>query len=334
MSASAVPALPCTACPLLLRPHCSGSRGSFGRRRTACSSGSAGRRARRSVAAGTRPQRRPRRLGATASVAGREPAAHGSCGLRFRAAPPSVRWGRPRRRSAPAARPGQSASWSSGAGRQRRRRTPPRPASASAGRRRSVGRGASGYLSSLAVAEARGRRRSSSVFEVDPTNRNTALASALVEELARAGVEHACVAPGSRSAPLALALWNEPRSQSGATSTSAVPASSRSASPSARASRRWSSPPRAQRRANLHPAVAEAGGGPLPLIVITRIARRAARPRRRADDRPDQALRLGGALVLRAGRGTGRRRGPAPLPLGRRTSRGGGHCRSRRAQCT
>src|SRR5947207_10994787 len=45
---------------------------------------------------------------------------------------------------------------------------------------------------------------------VDPTNRNTALASAMAEELARCGVRRAAVSPGSRSTPLAVALWREP----------------------------------------------------------------------------------------------------------------------------
>jgi 2-succinyl-5-enolpyruvyl-6-hydroxy-3-cyclohexene-1-carboxylate synthase len=104
---------------------------------------------------------------------------------------------------------------------------------------------------------------------VDPTNRNTALASALVEELARAGVRHACVAPGSRSAPLALALWREPQVRVwshvdercagffalGIAQQTGVPAVVLTTSGTA--------------GANLHPAVAEAAEARVPLIVIT-----------------------------------------------------------------
>ena len=45
---------------------------------------------------------------------------------------------------------------------------------------------------------------------MDPTNANTALASAFVEELARCGLRHAVLSPGSRSTPLAVALWRQP----------------------------------------------------------------------------------------------------------------------------
>jgi 2-succinyl-5-enolpyruvyl-6-hydroxy-3-cyclohexene-1-carboxylate synthase len=104
---------------------------------------------------------------------------------------------------------------------------------------------------------------------VDATNRNTALASALVEELARAGVAHACVSPGSRSAPLARALWQEPairvwthvdeRSGGffalGIAQQTGVPVVVLTTSGTA--------------GANLHPAVAEASEARVPLIVIT-----------------------------------------------------------------
>lgn len=42
-------------------------------------------------------------------------------------------------------------------------------------------------------------------------NATYALCGALADELARSGVTHAALCPGSRSAPLALALWREPR---------------------------------------------------------------------------------------------------------------------------
>jgi 2-succinyl-5-enolpyruvyl-6-hydroxy-3-cyclohexene-1-carboxylate synthase len=104
---------------------------------------------------------------------------------------------------------------------------------------------------------------------VDPTNRNTALASAMVEELARCGVRRAVVSPGSRSTPLALALWRQPsievevvideRSAGffalGTALATGVPAAVVCTSGSA--------------AANLHPAVVEADEAGVPLIVLT-----------------------------------------------------------------
>ena len=104
---------------------------------------------------------------------------------------------------------------------------------------------------------------------IDSTNRNTALASALVEELARSGVRHAVIAPGSRSTPIALALWRHPEIASrvhpderscgflalGAAQASGHPAVVACTSGSA--------------AANLHPAVVEADEAAVPLIVLT-----------------------------------------------------------------
>ena len=104
---------------------------------------------------------------------------------------------------------------------------------------------------------------------MDPTNRNTALASALVEELARCGVRRAVVSPGSRSTPLALALWRQPsievtvlldeRSAGffalGTALATGVPAAVLCTSGSA--------------AANLHPAVVEADEAGVPMIVLT-----------------------------------------------------------------
>jgi 2-succinyl-5-enolpyruvyl-6-hydroxy-3-cyclohexene-1-carboxylate synthase len=104
---------------------------------------------------------------------------------------------------------------------------------------------------------------------VDRTNRNTALASAMVEELARCGVRRAALSPGSRSTPLALALWREPEIEVtvildersagffalGAALTTGTPAAVLCTSGSA--------------AANLHPAVVEADEADVPLIALT-----------------------------------------------------------------
>jgi 2-succinyl-5-enolpyruvyl-6-hydroxy-3-cyclohexene-1-carboxylate synthase len=104
---------------------------------------------------------------------------------------------------------------------------------------------------------------------VDATNRNTALASATVEELARCGLRHAAIAPGSRSSPLALALLRAPAIETttvvdersagfvalGAAQATGVPAVVACTSGTA--------------AANLHPAVCEADQAGVPLLVLT-----------------------------------------------------------------
>src|SRR5262245_14955272 len=104
---------------------------------------------------------------------------------------------------------------------------------------------------------------------VDPTNRNTALASAMAEELARSGVRRAAISPGSRSTPLAVALWRAPEIEVtvildersagffalGTALATGVPAVVLCTSGSA--------------AANLHPAVAEADEAGAPMIVLT-----------------------------------------------------------------
>ena len=104
---------------------------------------------------------------------------------------------------------------------------------------------------------------------MDPTNRNMALATALVEELARSGVRQAVICPGSRSTPVALALLREP----GIETTSVV--DERSAGFFALGAALASGAPAAiactsgTAAANLHPAVAEANEASVPLIVLT-----------------------------------------------------------------
>jgi 2-succinyl-5-enolpyruvyl-6-hydroxy-3-cyclohexene-1-carboxylate synthase len=104
---------------------------------------------------------------------------------------------------------------------------------------------------------------------VDPTNANTALASAFVEELARGGLRHAVISPGSRSTPLAVALWRQPevevtvivdeRSAAffalGAAQATGLPVAMLSTSGTA--------------AANYHAAICEADESALPLIALT-----------------------------------------------------------------
>jgi 2-succinyl-5-enolpyruvyl-6-hydroxy-3-cyclohexene-1-carboxylate synthase len=104
---------------------------------------------------------------------------------------------------------------------------------------------------------------------MDPTNANTALASAFVEELARGGLRRAVVSPGSRSTPLAVALWRE----AGIEVTVIV--DERSAGFFAVGAAQASGEPVAllctsgTALANYHPAVAEADESALPLVVLS-----------------------------------------------------------------
>jgi 2-succinyl-5-enolpyruvyl-6-hydroxy-3-cyclohexene-1-carboxylate synthase len=104
---------------------------------------------------------------------------------------------------------------------------------------------------------------------MDPTNRNTALASAMTEELARCGVRTAVISPGSRSTPLALALWRE----TGIEVT--VILDERSAGFFALGTALATGRPAAvlctsgSAAANLHPAVTEADEASVPMVVLT-----------------------------------------------------------------
>ena len=104
---------------------------------------------------------------------------------------------------------------------------------------------------------------------MDPTNANTALASAFAEELTRGGLRHAVVSPGSRSTPLAVALWRQPEIEVtvildersagffalGAAQASGFPVALLCTSGTA--------------AANYHPAVCEADESALPLLVLS-----------------------------------------------------------------
>ncbi len=104
---------------------------------------------------------------------------------------------------------------------------------------------------------------------MDPTNANTALASAFVEELARCGVRHAVLSPGSRSTPLAVALWRQPEIDV------TVIVDERSAAFFALGAAQATRTPVAMlctsgtAAANFHPAICEADESGVPVIALT-----------------------------------------------------------------
>jgi 2-succinyl-5-enolpyruvyl-6-hydroxy-3-cyclohexene-1-carboxylate synthase len=104
---------------------------------------------------------------------------------------------------------------------------------------------------------------------MDPTNANTALASAFAEELARGGLRRAVVSPGSRSTPLAVALWRQAEIEV------TVIVDERSAAFFALGAAQASAEPVAllctsgTALANYHPAVCEADESGLPLLVLS-----------------------------------------------------------------
>ena len=104
---------------------------------------------------------------------------------------------------------------------------------------------------------------------MDPTNANTALASAFVEELARGGLRQAVVSPGSRSTPLAVALWRQAKIEV------SVVVDERSAAFFALGAAQATGTPVAllctsgTAAANYHPAICEADESAIPLVALT-----------------------------------------------------------------
>jgi 2-succinyl-5-enolpyruvyl-6-hydroxy-3-cyclohexene-1-carboxylate synthase len=104
---------------------------------------------------------------------------------------------------------------------------------------------------------------------MDPTNANTALASAFAEELARGGLRLAVISPGSRSTPLALALWRAPEIEV------RVIVDERSAGFFALGAAQATREPVAllctsgTALVNYHPAVVEADESGIPLVILS-----------------------------------------------------------------
>ena len=104
---------------------------------------------------------------------------------------------------------------------------------------------------------------------MDFENRNYALAGAFIDELARCGLEHVCICPGSRSSPLAVAFARHPGIRTW------VHLDERSASFFALGMARATGRPVAvvcssgTASANFLPAVVEARYGSVPLLALT-----------------------------------------------------------------
>lgn len=104
---------------------------------------------------------------------------------------------------------------------------------------------------------------------MDRTNGNTALASAFVEELARGGLRQAVISPGSRSTPLAVALWRQPEIEV------SVIVDERSAAFFALGAAQATGAPvtmlctSGTAAANYHPAICEADESAVPLIALS-----------------------------------------------------------------
>jgi 2-succinyl-5-enolpyruvyl-6-hydroxy-3-cyclohexene-1-carboxylate synthase len=113
------------------------------------------------------------------------------------------------------------------------------------------------------------REESDTPPEMDPTNANTALASAFAEELARGGLRLAFISPGSRSTPLAVTLWRQPEIEV------TVIVDERSAGFFALGAAQASGEPVAllctsgTALVNYHPAVVEADESAIPLLVLS-----------------------------------------------------------------
>jgi len=104
---------------------------------------------------------------------------------------------------------------------------------------------------------------------MDPTNANTALASAFAEELARGELRLAVISPGSRSTPLGVALWRQSEIEV------SVIVDERSAGFFALGAAQASGEPVAllctsgTALVNYHPAVCEADESAVPLLVLS-----------------------------------------------------------------